>query len=179
MITIKIRSILLLTKEFVMQRRFTVITTLVTALFLNVSIAFTQVDSFMINVRKNIEKAEKEKALRTKEEDKLETPLYQLLRLAEEADTSLEKKAKLSKLMKKDKFFHVDTEGRVRVIIDLKSLDDTDNVKSIIHSLGGGVEQVGLVPYIQCTVHPKKLRSLIRSDAIRLIRIPAQGFFRR
>jgi hypothetical protein len=48
-----------------MSNRLIMIATLIAMVLLSISAAFAQVDSFMINVRKNIEKAEKEKALRS------------------------------------------------------------------------------------------------------------------
>ncbi|MDI6766408.1 MAG: chitobiase/beta-hexosaminidase C-terminal domain-containing protein [Bacteroidota bacterium] len=158
-----------------MSHRLVMIATLVAMVLLSTSVAFAQVDSFMINVRKNIEKVEREKALRTNDENKLQGSLYDLLRLSEEADTSLEKQERLSKLMKSNKYLAVDSQGRIRVIIELKSINDTTIVNTIVRALGGEIEKVGLVPYIRCKIHPKKLRNLISATTIRLIREQIPG----
>jgi len=137
---------------------------------LSISLAFPQTDEFMDNARKNIEKAEREKASRPINENKLGGILSHILRLAEEADTSIESAKKLSDLMNKEKQLHVDAQKRIRVIIDLKSLADTSVVGGLVQSLGGEIEQIGLVPYIGCKIHPKKLRILINSSYVPRIR---------
>ncbi|MBI5474081.1 MAG: hypothetical protein HY961_17235 [Ignavibacteriae bacterium] len=161
-----------------MQRKFRIIATLTTMILLSISGGSAQVDSFMINARKSIEKAEKEKALRTTEENKLEGTLLHILRLAEQQDTSETKRAQLSQLMNamiSQKLLHVDSQGRIRVVIDLKSLSDTTEVKELIRSSGGEIKDVGLVPFISCFIHPAKLDNLVALPSVLLVREPMRG----
>jgi hypothetical protein len=161
-----------------MLSRFIIIAILFLTFILSFSNAIAQNDEFIINVQKNIEKAEKEKALRTPDENKLATGLYDLMRLAEESDTSAEKRAKLSNLLMRDKYLKTDAKERISLIVEFDSLKDAKGVEQIIQSVGGEIEHIGLVPYIRCKIHPKKLRHLISSKTILSIKKVITGHTR-
>jgi len=73
---------------------------------------------------------------------------YKLLRLAEEADSSAEKKVELTNQLKSRKNLNVDSKERIRVVIELYQLSDANSVAAMIQSLDGEIEQIGLVPCI-------------------------------
>lgn len=145
---------------------------------LSASTIFSQEDHFLENVNKNLEKSKKEKALRPKEENKLSGNLSTILKLSEQADTSKEKKEELSLWLKMDKDLHTDNNGNIIIIIELFSLNDTDNVKQMIQSVGGEIVKIGLTPYISCKIRPKKLRNIISSNLIREITKSTYGSVR-
>lgn len=158
-----------------MSKGLTATAILVSVVFSSNQLAFCQVDSFMINVHRNIENSEREKAFRTDDENKLDGALLHILQLAEQQDTSGAKRAELSRLMKSMssvKFLRIDSGGRIRVVIDLRSLADTNSVKELIRRAGGEIKHVGLLPYVSCDIEPKKLRDLIFSPAVLLISQP-------
>ncbi len=133
---------------------------------MSISIVISQQEEFKKNARKHMDKAEKEKMLRTQDENKLEGSLYDLLRLSEQADTSAKQKQILGKQLKIDKNLDVDQKGRIKVDVLLNSNNEADDVVKIIRSLDGEVIHVGLVAYITCRIDPKKLRDLISVQAI-------------
>ncbi len=145
---------------------------------LGVTTTIAQVDSVRNRMQANIQKAEQEKASRTNDENKLQGLLFRFLRLAEEADTSIAKREQFTRqttLYHNKKMIEMDSDGRIHVVVDLRSLDDTGTVKQTIESWGGVIEKVGLVPYIGCRIKPKNLRFLIPLHSVRRIVIPAKG----
>jgi hypothetical protein len=136
---------------------------------------YSQDDNFLRNVRKSLDNKKKEQALRTNDENKLGGILYHLLRSSEEADTSVEKRAKLNELLNGNKDLHADSQGRVMLILVLRSEQDTASVALLVRSLAGEIEQVGWVPFIRCRVYPKSLRSLISNGLILRIQQAAEG----
>ena len=158
-----------------MLRLSNIIAACCTVLVLNVSACVPQVDTFRENAGKHMREAEREKMLRTREENKLEGALYHLLRSAEQADTSAEQKLILHKRLKTERDLDADSLGRVRVILELRSLSDNTDVRQLVESNGGRVEEVGLVPYIRCKINPKNLRNLISAYQIERIRYSTPG----
>jgi len=144
------------------------------SILLSASFTFSQ-DDFDINIRKSIKEAEKQKALRTDDENRLGEHFYKLLRLAEEADSSAEKKVELTNQLKSRKNLNVDSKERIRVVIELYQLSDANSVAAMIQSLDGEIEQIGLVPCIIFKIHPKNLRRLISNKSIRSIRESVPG----
>ena len=142
---------------------------------IGVTNAFTQIDSFQINVNRNIEQEKIEKANLSNEENKLRGILLNILLLSEQSDTSQEAQAKLTHIFNNHKLLKNDHFGKIKVILILSSINDTNSVKQIIESVGGTLDEVGRIPYIQCSVPPKKLRNLINSSLIRNIHLPGAG----
>ena len=138
-------------------------------LLIFVTISSAQDESFKTNVRKHIIEAEREALLRTPQENKLEGVLYTLLKSSERADTSAEAKAKFSLIMRDDKRLHVDSLGRIRIVVYLWTLGAADSVSSLIESQDGVVEHVGLVPYMIGRISPRRLRNLISCELIQRI----------
>ncbi len=143
---------------------------------LTVNEAFTQIDSFQINVNRNIEKKILEKAAVTDEENKLRGVLLNILQLSEKSDTSLESQTKLTHFFNNLKSLKNDSLGRIKVVLNLSSTNDTNSVKEMIESIGGIVDKVGRIPFIICRIPPKKLRNLINSPFIRNIHLTGGGF---
>ncbi len=117
------------------------------------------------------ERAKKEKALRTDEENKLISSLYDLMTTAEAADSSQEQRQHLADVLKMDKDLRADSKGRVHVVIYVRSADDRPGVKAVIRALGGESERVGNQPVVSCWIHPKRLRDLIKVNSISRISI--------
>jgi hypothetical protein len=123
--------------------------------------------------------AERENMPRTTEENKLQGLTYHLLRLAEEADTSAKKQEELSKFLADYKDLHADSTGSVIIITELTGLGQSDRVAKFIESIDGIVIHIGLVPYIECRIHPKSLRDLISDPGISGIREEVMGVTRK
>ncbi len=145
---------------------------------LSVVIALGQQQKSEEGVRKAIEEREKQQMVRTRDEKKLEGPLYQLLLLAEQSDTSKEKKRQFAKFLRAEKNLHADPQNRISVIAELNSSSETTEVKNRILELGGQIQNVGVVPYVRFMIPVKHLRGLLSMPAIFRIKTALEGGYR-
>jgi subtilisin family serine protease len=142
---------------------------LATFFILQVSVGFSQSDDTAKSIE-HIKKTEQAKRLLTVKEQKLTGELLGLLRLAEEATTSPGKKAKLEKTIRAyDDIYQSDLKSRIRICLELKSNDVAQSVISLVKSLDGEIQYVGMSAFIYCRIHPSRLRELISVDGITLI----------
>ncbi len=119
-----------------------------------------------------------EEAPRTSDERKLDSSLLEILRLSEQADTSSEKAQRLMDLISHSRELARDPQGRIRISINLRSLNDMQEVTALVRSMGGEVEREGRVPYIMCKIQPKCLRGLIADSHVFSIEKSLPGFTR-
>lgn len=129
---------------------------------------------FEKNIQRRAREVEAEKRRRPREENKLLGSLYAILRLAEEADTSMEKRKELDVLLTM-KDYRTDAVGRIRVVVNLRSASDATNVISQIRSNGGAMDQAGEFPFVIERLQPKKLRVLIQLLGVVNVEVPDQG----
>ncbi len=119
--------------------------------------------------KEHLKRIEAERRARPVETRKLLGALYDILKLAEAADTSKEKQKELA-LVLGNRALIVDAEGRLTVTLRITSWSKVAGVTKKIDSLGGIVDQTGPLPcYMICRVHPKHLRSLTLIQSIRTI----------
>ncbi len=130
----------------------------------------THRDSLML---KQMEKSEKEYAARSANEKKLQSALYEIFRDAEAADTSLTVREKFRDELT-NPYLKTDSKDRIRIVVEINSAPAVKEVAALIKSLDGVIE--GSSEYsrwIICKIHPKKIRTLIASPSVKIIRIPA------
>jgi len=93
------------------------------------------------------------------EDDKRLGYFYQIVSLAEKADTSEQSKEQLK--------MYVDNDGRIDVHFVLRDISTIDNVVKQIKALDGIVINSGkYVAYIIGKVYPKSLRQIVKSDDV-------------
>jgi len=123
------------------------------------------------------ERSEKEYSSRTRDEKKLESRLFQLMKESEVADSSVKAKEQFKKNLRS---MEADPNDRVNILIETQSVADANTVVNLVQSLGGTVATSGKDSrYIDCWVHPKALRALSSSKGIRSIEKTVRGFTRR
>ena len=143
---------------------------LVGIFLLNISPLFAQKDSTFIKIHhKNVEEAKKLKTQVTRDERKLDGSILGMLRIHEEADTSIEKRTLRDKLVKRDDLLHIDSQERITVLIKYKSVSDSGSLKSLIQSLGGEAEPYKYIPSMRCRIPIRKLRQIITVPAVKRI----------
>ena len=136
--------------------------------------AFAQGD-ISPQLRKHLQEIDERKSRRTKDEDKLESSIFEVMRLAEDADTSAQRAQKLRLRLSRIREFKTDSLDRILVAVVLTSTSHTDETVAKVKSLGGEVITVGTTPYILCRIHPKKLRILIGEAGISRITYVVEG----
>ncbi len=150
--------------------------TLAVAIFLTFGLSCTPAQRDVeLNLRENIRQINDRKARLTGDEKKLDSGLYEVMRLAEEADTSVQKAEQLRLTLARSKLLATDSLDRIQVAIDLTSVSTSNQIVSRIKSLDGEVIMVGSTPYVICRIHPKKLRSLTTEDGVRRITYVVPG----
>ncbi len=146
--------------------------------FIGVNPVFSQ-DSLTKKIISHIEQSEKGRSARAAEEGKLQYGIYGIVRDAETADSSVEMRQRFKNRLKSDMNLKADSKDRVRVLIELISVNDTSSVVKLIRSNDGVIEEVGNhVPFIVCKIHPKKLRKLASSPSVVRIRPSVEGYHR-
>jgi hypothetical protein len=136
-------------------------------------------EKFNSKILPQIEFSQKEYAKRSIDEKKLQYGLFELLQDAEAADTSIERKQHFIARLKNTKIMKVDSDYRVRIVIDLTTVENSESVVNLIENLNGIIERVGkTAPMISCRLHPKKLRKLVSSTSVKAVRISREGHAR-
>jgi len=115
--------------------------------------------------RKHLQEIDERNSRLTKDENKLESSIFEVMRLAEDADTSAQKAQKLRLRLSRIREFKTDSLDRILVAVVLTSTSRTDEIVAKIKSLGGEVITIrswipssirlrllwGLSDYIQTT----------------------------
>jgi hypothetical protein len=136
---------------------------------------YGQID-FNSKLSPHIEKSKIEYAKRSKSEKKLVGGFYKLLLNAEAADTSVKSNESFKKQLKYMKVLEADSQNRIKVVLDLTSVQQSESVINLIKKLEGTIESIGQnIPYITCRIHPAMLRKLASSSSIVLIRHSIPG----
>jgi len=99
-------------------------------------------------------------------ENKLSGGLSFILWMSEQADTSSDIQAQLSKVLSIDKDLHADSLGQIRVGVELRKGSNKAGVVEFIRSVGGTIERMYQIPYLTIRIKPKFLRTLISSNSI-------------
>ena len=104
---------------------------------------------------------------RAKNEDKLAGSLRDILRLAEDPDTSEANTAKLERLLR----WREDENGRIRVMINLWGMSGMNSVLPELESLDAKVDYDSRYsPFINCWLQPKDLRRIISMSSVQSIK---------
>jgi hypothetical protein len=118
-------------------------------------------------------------ASRSREEKKLDSETYELLKLAEAADSSREANQRLYDHLRLDESLKADSMDRIRITIELTSVDGREDVIKFIESVDGSIVKVyKSFPCLVCQIHPKELRGLASLSSVLRIRISAEGVTR-
>jgi hypothetical protein len=146
-----------------MKHRVKLITTLSLVIFITVFIAYSQDNSKEGNVDA-FERAKQEYALRSNDEKKLQSGMFELLKAAEASDSSDAAKQNFKNILRIDKSLKADSKDRVRVMVHFKSIFD---ITEFLQSSDGVVEETyPNFPYVLCKIHPKKLRALASLSSV-------------
>jgi hypothetical protein len=149
-----------------MTHRVRTITILVASVFLSISFAFSQDDATK-KIIQDIEQSEKLRDNKTAEEKKLQFGMYELLRDAEEVDTSAKIRQRFKERLKWNDILKADSQDRVKVEIGVRSAADVKSVVELVESLDGFIIQAGkYIGFVICKIHPKKLRTLASSSLV-------------
>jgi hypothetical protein len=142
------------------------------SIFINIFIAYSQDNSKEGNVDAS-ERAKQEYASRSNDVKKLQFGMYELLRLAEAADTSDEANKKFKDILRIDKSLKADSKDRVRVMVHFKSILD---ITEFLQSSDGVVEETyPNFPYVLCKIHPKRLRALASLPSVITVKRNVEG----
>ena len=148
---------------------------LIIFLFTNLNLVFAQ-DTSNAKVLEAFKQAAQEYASRSHDEKKLQFGMYELLRLAEAADTSAQASQKFRDQLRIDKGLKADSEDRVRIMVHLRSIADRIDVIQFMQSNNGIVEETySDFPYRMCKIHPKKLRPLASIPSVLDIKRNVEG----
>lgn len=151
---------------------------LIISIFSNCSYVLAQ-DSSNVKASEAFKQAVQEYASRSRDEKKLQYGMYELLRLAEAADTSAKSNQEFKDQLRIDKALKADSEDRVRIFVHLRSIPDRNEVIQFMQSNDGIVEEeYPDFPYVLCKIHPKKLRALASMSSVRDVKKNAEGFTR-
>jgi hypothetical protein len=148
---------------------------LIVFVMINPVCSYAQVDqnSKAVDAYKQVEQ---EYASRPNDMKKLQSGIYELLKLAEAADSSEEANKEFKDILRIDNTLKADSKDRVRVMVHMKLIMDRGDVIRFIESSDGIVEETYQdFPYVLCKIHPKKLRGLASLSGVLTIKRNIEG----
>jgi hypothetical protein len=129
-------------------------------------------------MQKQVEELERRKSLLTSQEQRLDSGLYELMLLAEQADTSAEKARELRFQVRASESLDADSTDRVRIAVYLPSTAFSAEVVDNVKAHDGEIIFGGNSSCILCRIHPKWFRQLLRLQSIDRISTQSEGHTR-
>jgi len=118
-------------------------------------------------MREQMAKADSAYAARSSDEKKMPDALYNILRMAEEADTSVKTQQNLKKMLSIKSPLQADSKNRIMFELGIRPRSAVHSVAEVIKSLDGTIISAGWnMGYIVCRIQLKALRKLVALPSV-------------